>query len=295
METRSAVRLTAEAARRLRAARSGRVHSAFARTVNIALDGLGDAGWLSLHGPGPLSAPFGIACDTAPALAGLAGAPVRVEAGALVLDGALRVRLDRAVAADTTLPTAAPLPPLAACLASAQARVTDGLLPVAAAVLCGAAVPSDPLARLAAPALARLHAATAAREAATCVEAARTLLGLGPGLTPAGDDALVGWLVGLRVDGPEGRDLVEATSSALLGAAADRTGPLSCAFLAAGAAGCVAEPVRDFVAAPDGVRLSALLALGATSGADLLAGYLLARHALSLPLRPRERVGVRVS
>ncbi len=280
METLRAVALTREAARRLRAAAgSGRVHSAYARTLNVALDGLDEAGWLSLHGPGPIPSPFGIACPALP-LTGIApGAPVRVEPGAVVVGAALRVRLDGARRCDSRLPLGAPSPPVADCLVWAHAETREGLLPVAASVLKRTALPADPLARLAVPALAGLSAATAERDAAGALAAARGLLGLGPGLTPAGDDCLDGWLAGLWADGPAGRALVRAVGPALLRAAADRTTALSRAFLACAVAGAVAEPVRAFVAAPEAPRLAALLALGATSGADVLAGYLLARAA----------------
>jgi len=248
--------------------------------VNIALRGLGDAGWVSLHGPGPLPAPFGIACTRLPVLPTLVGAPVRVEPDAVVIDGVLRVRLDRACPCDTTIPPSAPLPDVTACLTEARAGVRSGLLPVVRTVLAGARPPDDPLARLAAPALARLLEATAAREAAGCVAAAEPLLGLGPGLTPSGDDCLVGWATGMRAVGAAERCVVEGMAAKLLAAAAERTTALSRAFLAAALAGDVAEPVHRFVRSPDAHGLSVLLALGATSGADLLAGYLLARQAL---------------
>ncbi|MFQ5519944.1 MAG: DUF2877 domain-containing protein, partial [Candidatus Methylomirabilia bacterium] len=76
-------------------------------------------------------------------------------------------------------------------------------------------------------------------------------------------------------------DLAKAVAPELLAAATDRTGPLSCAFLAAAAAGEAAEPVHGFALVPDSMRLAGLLRVGATSGADLLAGYLLARVALA--------------
>jgi Protein of unknown function (DUF2877) len=286
----------AEAARRLGGGvRSGRVHSAFARTVNVTLDGLGDAGWLSLHGPGRLPAPFGIACPgplPVPALA--PGAPVRVERDGLVLDGAIHLRLAGVPARDTALPTTAPRPPSAACL---RAAGPDGLGPAAAAVLRETGLPADPLGRLAAPALAALHAGTAGGDAAGALAAATALLGLGPGLTPSGDDCLVGWLAGLWVGGVAGRDLLAATAPALLAAARERTGALGRAFLAAAAVGQAAEPVRDFVMTPSPAHLAGLLALGATSGGDLLAGYCLAREALApsgqgptaLPVPPSPR------
>ncbi len=278
METIRAVRLAAEAERRLRRATgSGRVVAAYARTVNLELDG---AGWLSLHAPGSIPAPFGIACEPWRTPSRLDGASVRVMPDALVLDGRLWIRWDGAAISETTLPTPTPLPPVSRCLAQALARITAGLLPVAAALLTGGVPPTDPLARAAVPALARLSAATTLRAPDGCLAAARPLLGLGPGLTPAGDDCLVGWLAGARTASSEGRALAEAVGPGLLGAATRRTGPLSRAFLAAAVAGEAAEPLRDFVLVPDEARLEGLLALGATSGADLLAGYLLARVAL---------------
>ena len=278
METTRAVRLTAEAARRLRRARGGgRVVAVYARTVNLELDG---AGWLSLHAPGPIPAPFGIACEPWPSPARLERALVRVTAGVLILDGCLGVRLDGALLSPSALPTAAPPPPVASCLALALARTDAGLLPATAALLTGGTPPSDPLARTALPGLANLYAGTSRRDPEECLAAARSLLGLGPGLTPAGDDCLVGWLAGARTASPAGRYLAGAVGPRLLREAAGRTGRLSRAFLGAAVAGEVAEPVRDFVLAPDERRLAGLLALGATSGADLLAGYFVARAAL---------------
>lgn len=282
METLRAVRLTSEAARRLRVSHGiGRVHSAYARTVNVELEDLGTGGWVSLHGPGPIPSPFGIACESRPITAGLESASVRVEADAVVLDGSFRLRLDGALVSDTALPTPAPLPSVSECLTRALAGVTTGLLPTAAALLAGDVPPSDPLARTAAPALARLYAATRARNEADCLAAARPLLGLGPGLTPAGDDCLVGWLAGAWTAGAAGRRLVEAMEPDLLAAATHLTSRLSTAFLAAAVNGEAAEPLHGFVLAPTEARLAGLLALGATSGADLLAGYLLARAALA--------------
>jgi hypothetical protein len=149
-----------------------------------------------------------------------------------------------------------------------------------AALLSERPVLPDSLAGMAAPALARLYTATSIGDATECLSSARLLLGLGPGLTPAGDDCLVGWLAGAWTAGAAGRRLVGALGPALLKEAARRTGPLSSAFLAAALVGEVAEPVSRFVAVPDAERLESLLALGATSGADLLGGYLLARSAL---------------
>ncbi|MFQ5899692.1 MAG: DUF2877 domain-containing protein [Candidatus Methylomirabilia bacterium] len=282
MRTLRAVRLTTEAARRLRdGCGTGRVHSAFAHTVNVKLDEAGDAAWVSLHAPGPIPAPFGIACETWTVWRLPAGVPVRVEASAIVLDGRLRVTLDGAAISDTRLPALAPLPAVSGCLRDALSGVSAGLLPAAAALLTGDPPPTDPISRAAWPALVRLCVATHSRSAPECLAAAHSLLGLGPGLTPAGDDCLVGWLAGARIAGEDGRELATAVAPGLLVAATDRTTPLSRAFLAAAAAGEAAEPVHGFALVPDTVRLAGLLRLGATSGADLLAGYLLARVALA--------------
>jgi hypothetical protein len=279
-ETIFALRLTTEAARRLRASRgNGRVHSAFARTVNIEFPGAGDAGWVSLHGPGPIPAPFGIECERASFASVPPGSPVLMDDGAIVIGGGLRVSFEHALIVDTSLPTPTPPPP-GECLALTHYRIRDGLLPVAAAVLSGDPAPEGPLATLALPALARLHHATADGDPAGCFIAAGALLGLGPGLTPSGDDCLAGWLAGAWTASPEGRWLVKGTRLGLLRAASERTGGLSRAFLAAAAYGHASEPAHDFALAPDERRLSVLLSVGATSGADYLAGYLLARTAL---------------
>ena len=174
-----ALRLTAEAARRLRnGSGSGRVHSVFPRTVNLLFDGAGSGRWVSLHGPGPIPAPFGIACEPWPATGGLRSAVVRVEEDTVVLDGCLRICLGGALVCDTLLPARAPAPALSGCLGEALARGAAGLFPAAAALLGRAVPPADPLARAATPALARLYATTGARDAAGCLTAARALLGL---------------------------------------------------------------------------------------------------------------------
>jgi hypothetical protein len=251
VRTLPALRLTREAARRLRHGGTGRVHSCYTRTVNLRLDGDEATAWVSLHGPGVIPSPFGIACAT-PALGELVGAPVRVEGGVVAIDGALRVLLPGATVVETRLPDRAPRPPADAGPPSA--------------------LPTDRL--------AALGEATACGDQGGCVAAARGLVGRGPGLTPAGDDCLVGWLAALHTAGARGAALLTAVGPAVLAAARAGTSALSRAWLAAAVAGVVAEPVSAFVASPDAAHRVALLALGATSGADCLGGYLLGRRAL---------------
>ncbi len=93
------------------------------------------------------------------------------------------------------------------------------------------------------------------------------LAGLGPGLTPAGDDALAGLLL-----------IVGAHDRAAAVAAADRarTNDIARAFLAWAARGQSIEPVHRLLAAGDdgtaSTALADLLRFGHSSGADLAFG-----------------------
>lgn len=116
------------------------------------------------------------------------------------------------------------------------------------------------------------------------------LAGLGPGLTPAGDDWLVGWMVGLRArealnEGQPGISVLttEMVNKAILQAVARETTALSLAFLEAAAIGAVPQVWHDLIDAltnADSMPLrkatTNILRQGATSGADMLAGFLAA-------------------
>ncbi|MEU0939582.1 DUF2877 domain-containing protein [Embleya sp. NPDC005971] len=132
---------------------------------------------------------------------------------------------------------------------------------------------------------ARADLAELGRYAATDPEragaAALRLIGLGPGLTPSGDDALCGFLLARRLLDPEpGGDRPPDTLGARIAAhAPGRTTDLSAALLghAAGGDGC-AQLVDLIGAVGRGTdvlpRLRHLLAVGHTSGADLAHGVL---------------------
>gem|GEM_PF-1518028 len=110
--------------------------------------------------------------------------------------------------------------------------------------------------------------------------AVRTLCGLGPGLTPAGDDWLAGWLLGLHL-APDPKGLGDL-SDLVTDIAAARTTTLSRAFLecaAAGEADASWHALLDALAgesANERVEKSAraILAHGDTSGAAMLGGFL---------------------
>jgi len=112
------------------------------------------------------------------------------------------------------------------------------------------------------------------------------LVGWGEGLTPAGDDFLVGWLAGLHQLASERDDYREAVARAVVGRAG-RTTIIAAHMLRLAADGDFAAPVdriRDalFCAPRDDDwpgAVETLLALGATSGADTLRGLLAAATA----------------
>jgi hypothetical protein len=113
---------------------------------------------------------------------------------------------------------------------------------------------------------------------------AAALAGLGPGLTPAGDDFLLGLMAGLRM-WPQflaGKGLsVEEACQAIYGAAAGRTNLLSMALLRSAKEGMFGEAWHELLAAlrqgkAAKVRRARdrILGFGGTSGADALSGFL---------------------
>jgi Protein of unknown function (DUF2877) len=115
---------------------------------------------------------------------------------------------------------------------------------------------------------------------------ARALIGLGPGLTPSGDDLIAGALIALRAFSHP--DAAEQLGAWALPLAATRTGAISRAHLAAAAAGEGAEPLHRALAAICAAaevdlerELDAADRIGHCSGWDALAGIALAGAALA--------------
>ncbi|MEX2160879.1 MAG: DUF2877 domain-containing protein [Anaerolineales bacterium] len=124
-----------------------------------------------------------------------------------------------------------------------------------------------------------LYAGISDGDLAAITKAARGLAGMGPGLTPAGDDLLLGVMHGLWASKPA--EEASRLSSAISSAAAPRTHALSAAWLTAGAHGEAAEPwhsLIDAIAAQNSAATEAavmrILPTGHTSGADALGGFL---------------------
>ncbi len=110
---------------------------------------------------------------------------------------------------------------------------------------------------------------------------AALLVGLGPGLTPAGDGYLVGLMAGLRVWPGLCEVSSEEACRIILDAAEDRTTLLSRALLRSAKEGLFRENWHELLAELAGgevIRIRQavrrILSAGATSGADALAGFL---------------------
>jgi hypothetical protein len=145
--------------------------------------------------------------------------------------------------------------------------------------------PSDPLRRAVVREALRLARAARRFRADRAGAAIRGLTGLGPGLTPAGDDVIVGFLAGLwsaHGDRAERLAFLRSLGETVLAAAA-ATNEISGAFLRHATVGSVAEPLAGLArrigeaASPDEVEFATrrALSVGHTSGADAVVGLLL--------------------
>jgi hypothetical protein len=119
--------------------------------------------------------------------------------------------------------------------------------------------------------------------------AARRLIGNGPGLTPLGDDVLVGALAGSRLLGEAAGNrgllrLLARVASGICSLARERTTALSATLLRHAGRGEVDDASAGLLRALCGrgdptISLDALLGVGHTSGHGLAAGLLAAARA----------------
>ena len=169
--------------------------------------------------------------------------------------------------------------------------------PCSSIVSCGRpcstmALLSTPLARIALPLLYQLACASWLQDRAMLATAVSKLAGLGPGLTPSGDDVLGGFASVMALLSPYlSSDALERVWIAELIAqvAGPRTTLISRVLLDYAAKGEVAEQIGDLLLAlarPLSEQAAVwraarrVLAFGATSGADTLLGILLALRVL---------------
>jgi len=137
---------------------------------------------------------------------------------------------------------------------------------------------------------AGLGRAISARDTGAAVRAVTHLLGLGPGLTPSGDDVVAGALVTLRaIADPDHGLAAIADAVAITGTVAPaRTTAVSAALLHHAATGhCIPQLARLITALDRGHELSgpveALTRVGHRSGGEVARGVLLALDAAAGP------------
>jgi len=231
--------ITARARRWLENGRSPRILHLFAGVCNL-VDASGEV--LSLVSPAIGPGPFALVVEGAFPAALRAADPVRIDkANGRLAVGPLRV--------DTGAAAVWPARPDWSRLRSFSCPMPPPLHPALEAPLRGL-----------------LHGLQTA-DAGQVRAGAAALAGRGIGLTPAGDDVLLGVLFGLWVwqPRPEWLEVIVQT-------AVPRTTTLSAAFLRAAAAGEAIRPWHDLVNGAAGA-IDRILAVGHTSGADAWAGF----------------------
>jgi len=174
----------------------------------------------------------------------------------------------------------------------AQKQYQGGLAPLVGSLFLGQQLQETPLSRMAMPKLRLLAQASWRQNIAGIEEAVRGLAGLGPGLTPSGDDVLGGFAAIMALLSPQlsadslPRKYIASTIAAV---AKPRTTMLSAVLLEYASRGEVSEQFGTLlltlsypVEASETILDAAdsVLAFGASSGSDTLLGILLGLRAL---------------
>ena len=300
--------LGAGAERTLAPGTGARVIAVFRRSfyVESAAGGLACLGPPSL-GAGPLNAIAALPGGVDWQASGLVpGAPARRDGDALVVGGRFAFSLAGA-------PAWRPMPPPASWTAAHLERGLDTLAAqaghVAPADCLGHLIPwlagrqgaagegafaGSPFLRAASAAVAALRAwlesvlgddRSGEGEDAARLRGAAGLIGLGPGLTPSGDDFVGGAMIALRAFDQGGA--ADRLAAWALPLARTQTGAISYAHLACAAEGEGATALHETLAALGtpgapglAAHLDAIDAIGHTSGWDALAGAVVAAAAL---------------
>ena len=162
----------------------------------------------------------------------------------------------------------------------------QGLAPLVRPLLEQADMEGDnPWCTLALPRLEKLMEGLQEEKEDAIDSGVKTLLGLGPGLTPSGDDVLCGLLWGLRHSSLEGRNGVRILVDAVCRESGELTHPVSAAYLKAIARGEVFGRLAkawSFLTGAEENGLHQLLEVGSSSGGDMLLGLLLAAEMLRM-------------
>lgn len=276
-----------------------RVHSVFASAMNLRVDGRRVL--VTLTGAGADDQPQAIRLatrerfDAWPVAIGDTG---RREGDALVFgvpSGEAPLRVDLAAASLATRRTLPRIDANSDACAGAWAACATRLAELQAekradlrlASLDGSLAPETAMGARLADAARALGDAVRARDVAAADAAAAALVGLGAGLTPAGDDFLCGVLAALECASDEGGDarrFVRAWGAALSGRL-DATHAISASFLECAIAACFSGAVTAVAVAfaggsahesSEGPRaaLERLCATGHSSGMDTATGFL---------------------
>jgi Protein of unknown function (DUF2877) len=267
VETIAVLRCGRDVLRRLDAAPSeaGSVHSVFDRVVNLAWH---DGRLLTVQGPGRLVAPFAAELAGLPWTGVAPGGRVWRQERMLALDG-LTLDWGAAAIANIAMP--------------ARAGATGAIL---SALLNWGSPPAAP----ALSSLAGVHARARIAEGLSCrlpdvfIEGACELIGLGEGLTPAGDDCVVGVLAVIHHLAPWWLRQHPTITASIAARAAAATTTIAGEFVTHALDGRFAETIVELLTGktPDGIERAGaqLLRTGATSGADTLVGVRLALQCL---------------
>lgn len=115
-------------------------------------------------------------------------------------------------------------------------------------------------------------------------DAVRSLIGLGPGLTPSADDWLTAFIyAALRLSfSPE----INTTAEAIEAYSAERTNLISAAYLKSSAAGDYYQLLDDILLCNSPACAKRLLGIGSSSGADMLSGIYFAIEYSILHITP---------
>lgn len=198
------------------------------------------------------------------------GEPVTVERG--LINSKFRLLL-QPVDRDTQI--CVPESMQAASMLLRSRKTHTGLSPLVYA-LFGEAVPWDnPYCTVAQPLLQALIRALVETDIAAIEQNAASLLGLGSGLTPSGDDVLSGLMYGLRHSPMRQHPATVAFKNTIEKLAREKTNRVSADYLMALAMDAPFEKMAKAWSDPDRYAED-LLSVGSNSGSEMLLGLLLA-------------------
>jgi hypothetical protein len=221
-----------------------------------------------------------------PALQSLAGQIAMIRESSIAIGNSVRFTLDQS---EPWRPAGWPLCPSPArlidiCAALASRIATGAPQEGLARCIAGGVdmVRRSPLSRIARPRIATFEGWVSGLldrrlgSPVGSVKAVAGLIGLGPGLTPSGDDFLIGALAVLDAIGESGAHA--AMARAIVDALPGLTTPLSACFLRAAAAGHLGETLHRTVSSLMTEDVDAAIAaagqIGHSSGWDMVAGIL---------------------